>query len=184
MNYFDKKETDRIGKLEKKLFSKGENFDSDIRSEFDKKQYEENPDWKDGDLLETNLNESLIVKKPKTGMFWMILMLAFLFFVASLGYAAYMFIGGERIVSTDNVSIDIAGPVSVGGGDKLSIDVIVQNNGLVDMKSTNFVIDYPDGTRSVDLLSELKRGRIDVGDIGVGGVVKRTLDMAFLGENI
>ncbi len=183
MNYFDKKETNRIGKLEKKLFSKNANFDADIRSGFDKKQYEENPDWDDGDLLETNLNETLQVKKPKTGTFWIIFSAAFLFFVFSLGYAAYVFIAGERVVSTDNISIDIVGPVSASGGSKVSIDVILQNNGLVEMKDANFVIDYPEGTRSVDLQSELKRGRIDVGDIAVGSVVKKTLDMAFLGEN-
>jgi hypothetical protein len=183
MNYFDKKETDRIDRLEKKLFSKNANFDADIRSGFDKKQYEENPDWNDGDLLETNLNETLLIKKSKTGTFWIFLSIAFLFFISSLGYAAYIFIEGERVVSTDNVSIDIVGPVSVSGGNKLSIDVILQNNGLVAMKSTNFVIDYPEGTRSVDLQNELKRERIDVGDIAVGSVVKKTLDVAFLGEN-
>ncbi|HRY30880.1 MAG TPA: hypothetical protein P5328_00610 [Candidatus Paceibacterota bacterium] len=183
MNYFEKKDTNRIGRLEKKLFSKGESFNDDVRSGFDKKQYEETRDWDDGDLLETELSETIPIKKPKTGIFWGILALAVIFFTGSLGYAVYRFVGGDQIISTDQVDIDVIGPVSVGGGDRLSIDVVVQNNSSVDMQSANLVINYPDGTRSVDLQSDLRRGRIDLGDIKVGSVVKKTLDMAFLGEN-
>ncbi len=183
MNYFDKKETNRIEKLENKLFSKNQSFDTDERSEFDVKKYEEMPDWKDGDLLDNSSSESFPINKQKTGIFWTVLVVAILFFLGSLGFAAYMFIGGEQIISTDDINIDIVGPVSVGGGDQLSIDVVVQNNSQINMESTNLAIEYPEGTKSSDLKNDLRRGRIEIGDLSAGSVIKKTLDMAFFGEN-
>jgi len=187
MNYFDKKKTTRIEKLEKKLYSRDADFSDDERSELDKRQYDAATDWQHQGALEekvaSDFDDEAEIAKPKTGVFWTILIIAFVFFIGSIGYASYVFLGGQKIISGDDIYINIVGPVSVGGGDKLSIDVIIQNNSPVLLEAANLVIDYPDGTKETDLKTDLRHNRIDLGNIDVGSVIKKTLDMAFLGEN-
>ena len=101
----------------------------------------------------------------------------------SVGYAAYIFLGDRQVVSEDNIKVDIIGPVSIGGGDKISVDVVVQNNNAATIESVDLVIEYPDGTKMIDLITDLKRERISLGDILPGAVAKKTLDLAFFGED-
>lgn len=130
----------------------------------------------------SNSIPSEAVTTSKIVSFWAVLIFAVVFFFGALGYAAFVFMGGGQTITAEDISINIVGPVSVGGGDKLSIDVVIQNNNSVTLEDADLVITYPDGTKATDLITDMKRGRMTVGDIKPGSVVKETLDMAFFGE--
>lgn len=200
MNYFDKEKPHKIDNLEKKLYSKNIKQEDDIRSEFDDRKIPEldddwNPENHIGDAMNPNSNANnhtgsnqytetpYDIQPPKTGIFWMVLLVAVLFFVGSIGYASYVFLGGQKIISTDDVVINIVGPVSIGGGDKLSIDAVFQNNSSVALEEVQLVVDYPKGAKTPDLKQDLTRERFVIGTMGVGSALKQTLNMAFLGEN-
>jgi len=171
-----KNKLNRIERMQRKLYDRNVALDKESRIDLEKKEYNIAGDW-DGDK-----NDGGDVKK-KFSLFWVVLIIATLFFLGSIGYTTYVFLGGSTIVSGDDVSINIVGPVSVGGGEKFSVDIVVQNNGPVIIESTDLIVEYPEGTKDVDLITEMKRERITIGDIKPGDVKKETLDMAFFGEN-
>jgi hypothetical protein len=190
----------RIERVQNKLYSKQYKPDIARRTEFEKREYKQPRDWVDDPLGQNDSNDSTpkasdvnsplnnwgtgedVTPQKKSESFWMIFVVALIFFFGAIGYASYVFVGGGQVVSPDSIDINIVGPVSVGGGDKLSIDIVVQNNNAVVLKDVDLVVEYPDGTRATDLVTELRRGRISIGDINPGQVVKETLDMAFFGE--
>jgi hypothetical protein len=198
MDDFQKKpqpnKTSRIERVQNRLYSKQYKPDIVARTEFDKREYKQAQDWVNEPADEqtkkagtetdpTNNWGSGEVEAPgKTVSFWAVLVFALVFFFGSIGYAAYIFMGGGQVVSADDISVNIVGPVSVGGGEKLSIDVVIQNNNSATLKDVDLVIEYPDGTKATDLVTDLRRGRITIGDINPGAVIKETLDMAFFGE--
>jgi len=122
-------------------------------------------------------------KPKKLDFFWVILIFSVIFFLGAVGYASYIFISGGQVISADDIEISIVGPVSVGGGKKVSIDVVLQNNSAIGLKSADLIIDYPDGTKRSDLLTDLRRERITIGDINSGAVHKETINLALFGEN-
>lgn len=123
-------------------------------------------------------------KKSTNKIFTAILGVAALFFIGAAAYAYYVFVGfGTPAVSGDDVTINIAGPVSIGGGEPLALDVIVQNNNSVAMELVDLVVNYPAGTKDADdLVTDLRSTRIDLGDIEPGEVVRRTATAALFGE--
>ncbi|HMP67529.1 MAG TPA: hypothetical protein PKA60_02160 [Candidatus Paceibacterota bacterium] len=187
MNYFDRQKTNRIEKLEKKLYSKTEKQESDDRSEFDERKYSQldndwTPDGEEHELDKDYFDANETSEKPKKGLFFLTLLIAGIFFVGSVLYATFVFVGNQNTVISDEININIIGPVSVGSGSRLSLDIIVQNNSKKDLESVHLVTNYPVGTKTIDLKEDLVTGRMVIGDMPAGSVSKRTLDMAFLGE--
>ncbi|MCC7004539.1 hypothetical protein IT397_01330, partial [Candidatus Nomurabacteria bacterium] len=82
-----------------------------------------------------------------------------------------------------NVDILVAGPVQVGGGEILSLDVSVQNNNKTGLELVNLFVEYPDGTKSsLDMKTDLKRQTETLGDIPVYGYVKKNIKAVLYGE--
>src|SRR5665213_3088356 len=52
-----------------------------------------------------------------------ILVIAFFFFVAALGFTFYKFFIGSNTVSGDNINIVLSGPASIAGGETLPLDI-------------------------------------------------------------
>ena len=119
----------------------------------------------------------------KKGTFLLLLFIAMGFFLGSLVYAYFVFMGGSKNVTVDDVTINIAGPVSIGGGEPLSLDVIIQNNNTVNLELVDLVVSYPVGTKDpIDLRSDLKVERIPLRDIQAGAIVRKTINSALFGE--
>lgn len=106
-----------------------------------------------------------------------------LFFVIACGIAAFVFLGGMNSISTRNVDIKVVGPLSVGSGQEVSLDINVINNNNTDLESASLLIEYPEGSRSAaDLTKELNQERYALENIKSGESFSQNVKMVFFGE--
>ncbi len=167
----------RIERVQQKLDS--QNFHP-IHEEFvlHEKEYNLKPDWQEnpGPDYKPGIIE-------KIGLFRIFLGAAFVFFLGSLAYAGFIFTRDNQPTRGDDVTITVVGPVSVGGGEKLSVDVLIQNNNVVPVELADLVVDFPEGTKSSDdLATDIRHTREDLGTIESGAVIRRTINAALFGE--
>ena len=105
------------------------------------------------------------------------------FFVATLGVAAYIIMGGANFVSSKNVDITVLGPTSVSAGEKLDLGVVVTNANNADLEVVNLIIQYPQGARdSEDTSRTLTYAKEEIGSIRSGDEVVRDLSMVLIGS--
>lgn len=170
----------RIERLQEKLYSPNTQFQIRKRKNLHQKESQFHEDW-DKDKSE-NFSET-IKKVPKFSVFAIVAIVAFIFFAGSVGYAFFTFYGGQQTISGNDVEITIVGPVSIGGGEELTLDIIVENRNQVPIQTVDLVIEYPDGTKSSsDLKTALPRIRDGLGDIAPNSVVKENYQSALFGE--
>ncbi len=167
----------RIERVQQKLDS--QNFHP-VHEEFvlHEKEYNLKPDWQEnpGPDYKPGIIE-------KIGLFRIFLGVAFVFFLGSLAYAGFIFTRDNQPTRGDDVTITVVGPVSVGGGEKLSVDVLIQNNNVVPIELADLVVDFPEGTKSSDdLATDVRYTREDLGTIESGVVIRRTINAALFGE--
>lgn len=172
----------RVEKLQQKIDS--QNFHpKDSQFELHKKDYNIKTDW--GTKPPERKDNGLFVdtEPEKTGKGFKIFFgIAFAFFLISIVYAAVIFLKDNSTAAGDDVSINVVGPISVGGGEKLALDVLIQNNNAVPIELVDLVVDYPEGTKSAsDLVTDLKRERESVGTINSGAIVRKTISSALFG---
>lgn len=116
-------------------------------------------------------------------VFRRLLIAALVFFVVSLGIAAFMYFYGNNTISAKNISIEVSAPPSVPSSDTFSFDIMLQNNNNSDLVESALIIDYPEGARYVeDNTKPLVSDRIDLGTVAKGAIVKRTLSARLFGE--
>ena len=112
-----------------------------------------------------------------------IFVFSILFFVIASGVAAFVFWGGMNLVSSKNVDIKVIGPLSVGGGQEVSLDINVINNNNVDLNFASLLIEYPEGARSIaDLSKELDQERFTLETIRSGESYSQNVKIVFFGE--
>lgn len=105
------------------------------------------------------------------------------FFLVAAGYAAYLYFGGSNVVSSANIGVSIAGPVSIRGGEKLSLEIAVENRNATPLEVADLLVEFPDGTRNPeDLSKELLRTREGLGDVASGAVIKKNISAVLFGE--
>ncbi len=110
-------------------------------------------------------------------------MLAVVFFVGAFGVSFFIFFGGSNIVSSNNVGISVLGPVSVGGGETLPIEISITNQNNTALESADLLIEYPEGTRdALDLNAPLKRYREAIGSVSKGQLVVKKVSAVLFGE--
>ncbi len=170
-------EHNRIEKLTKNLYSrKAPDLPVDDRAPISREEYIVNEAWQEPAAVLTQ-------PKQKTKLFKKVLIAALIFFFLSSGIAIFMFLGGFNIISSQNVDIAIAGPVSIAGGEVLPLGVTVQNKNNTDLQVANLTIEYPNGTRSAeDLLLDYPRYKEALGTISSGKSVTRTVRAVLFGE--
>lgn len=123
--------------------------------------------------------------KEKKGMTFVMkfFIISILFFLIASGVAFYRFYYGSNTISANNIDVSIVGPVSVSGGQKISLDIKVDNNNKTDLKAVDLRVEYPDGSRSIDdLKTELKRTRDTLGDIPQGESATKIVEAILFGE--
>jgi len=178
----DNEEESRIQRLQRQLYSREYKPQQNKRTDISSKQTEDvQTEWND---TEAQAKKKTIFPKRKEGFYikWL-LVIAVAFFVISFAIAAIIYIRGGANVSSKNVDVRILGPVSVGGGEELSLEVIVDNKNNVDIESANVQIEYPDGTRSPDDLNkEFLRDQKEYGSIAAGSNVRKTFKSVLFGE--
>ena len=109
-------------------------------------------------------------RKPETHpIMKKLFIMAVVFFLLTLGFTAYVYLGGSNFISSKNVDITILGPVSVSAGEVLNMNVSIKNNNNADLTNVNLLIEYPDSTRSPDdATAQLVRSKIPIGTIASG----------------
>ena len=179
----DDEEQSRIHKLRQQLYSRDYKPEEDKRAGVTSGEVEGvQSDWKAPE--EPKKKKFDFLRKQKEGFFikW-VLVLSVIFFLISFIIAAVIFLRGSVDVSSKNVDVRILGPVSIGGGEELSLEVIVDNKNNVDMESATVFIEYPEGTRSHENTNEkLTRDIQDYGPIGSGRNVRNTFKSVLFGE--
>ncbi|MDD5050914.1 MAG: hypothetical protein PHV93_04250 [Candidatus Pacebacteria bacterium] len=116
-------------------------------------------------------------------IFKKIFFVALVFFLVSLCFGLFMYYFGGNTVSSENISISVLGPVSVGGGEALPLDVTIQNRNKSPLESASLVITYPDGTKSSkDLSVSLPRERDDIGNLASGDISHFRISPVLFGE--
>ena len=128
-------------------------------------------------------NSDLEEESGRDFPFMKVFLITLVFFLAASGFTFYKFFFGTNVISGDNINVVVQGPVSVGGGENLSLLIDVINNNTTLLESVNLHIEYPDGVRSPDNIStEVKRYDIALGDIAVGKKVSQTVNNLVFGE--
>lgn len=125
---------------------------------------------------------SMRKKHNKQYRFYIILF-GLLFFVVSLGLASvYMYMGGNTI-SNKNISVEIEGPSSVGGGEITALTVKINNGNTVPLHSASLLVTFPNGTLAPDGSgSDLLRETISLETIEPGEDLEIPLKAMLFGE--
>ncbi len=122
-------------------------------------------------------------KPPTHPIMKKLFIMAVVFFVLTLGFTAYVFLGGSNFISSKNVDITILGPASISAGEVLNMNVNIKNNNNADLTNTNLLIEYPSSTRSPDdSNAPLVRSKIPVGTIVSGGEYNHVLKAIIFGQ--
>ncbi|MEX2014068.1 MAG: hypothetical protein WD896_01800 [Parcubacteria group bacterium] len=109
---------------------------------------------------------------------------ALVFFIAAMGVAGFVFLGGANFVSSKNVDIGVLGPTAVSAGEILELGVTISNTNNADLEFANLSIQYPQGSRSPDNTAEsLTYMKEDLGVIKAGNEAVRNVRMVLLGSS-
>ncbi|MEY2640696.1 MAG: hypothetical protein RL150_89 [Candidatus Parcubacteria bacterium] len=167
----------RVERLQQKLYSPNAHFEMKPRKELHTVPNQLQPGWQD-----TSINDFAdTVPKGGLSLFAKLAIAAFVFFIGALGYAYMVFMAPGATANKD-VEVTVVSPVAIGGGEELTLDVLVENKGSVPIYTVDLVIEYPDGTKSSqDLKTDLPRIRDGIGDIMPGQVVRASYDAALFG---
>lgn len=179
----DDSDKSKIDNLREILYSRKvkikPNFVLDLNGH--KNDVKDNWDEEKKDLPKTNnLGDS---DAPQKSLSKIILGLASVFFIVSLGIALYVYLNGSNIISANNIKIDIVGPTTAKAGEETSLDVSITNNNDTTLQIADLVLDYPDGTRSaVDSVTPMTHDRVAFDDIAPHTTVRRTIKSILYGE--
>jgi hypothetical protein len=108
-----------------------------------------------------------------------------IFFVLAGAVATYFLYFGGNSVSTNNIRLSVTkdGSNEVASGDTVSFLVTVENHNPVDITDTDLTVDFPDGTRSADDVTQAySRYDETIGDLGAGQAVTRTVRAVLFGS--
>src|SRR3989344_1217140 len=172
-------EDSQLKELQKNLYSrKNPPSFRDIREPISRSPYDAPHQWEGeagGAVARESHGRRSLLRKVLIG--------ALLFFIVSAGFALYTFYGGLNVISADNVSIDVIGPITVAGGEEFTFEVALANNNTVPLENTTLVINFPEGTRDpTRLKEEMPRYREVLGSVASGEIFHRTVKAVIYGE--
>lgn len=176
----DRNKLNRLEELKSKLFSK--NFQTTIehRDIFPHlyKKKEVLDFWQTKEKVESDTAEKFFMKTSRFKKFFIF---SIIFFILTLGYAAYVFFAGGNTVSNNNIDISILGNNFTEGGQELPliIEIANRNNSALDL--ADLVIEYPKGG-AVDMSSDTEHFRVSLGTIPVGAVRNENIKIVLFGE--
>lgn len=111
------------------------------------------------------------------------LMGASVFFVLSILFAIFMYFSGGNTISSGNIAIDVVGPLSIGAGEPLVLDIAITNNNETPLILADLLVEYPKGSREIDdKVTELARERISIGTIEPHQTIRKTIGARLFDE--
>ena len=121
-------------------------------------------------------------KKGLSVTVWFLIFAA-IFFVIAIGISTALFILGTQSVSNNNITITVQGPASIASGTAVPLVVTVTNHNPAAINSTDITLNFPDGTRSADDITQPLVRYVDtLGTIPAGGTVTRTVQAVLFGS--
>ena len=175
----DRNKLNRLEELKGKLFTKNYQVKIEHRDSFSHLKRENISDsWGTKEKVGSDVTEKFFMK---TSMFKKFFIFSSIFFVLTLGYAAYVFFAGGHIVSNDNIDISILGNNFTAGGEELPLIVGITNKNNSALDLVDLIVEYPKGSLS-DLSSDTERFRISLGTIPAGAVRNENLKVVLFGE--
>ena len=176
----------KLNKLESKLYSRSNEREAEYKKhELQSKTYETPKVWDDD--LSSNIEDSLDNQKDMSqkvkNPFYKLLMGSLVFLAISLAVAFFIIMGGSNTVSPENINMIIGGPIQIGGGQELSIDVGIENKNGVALQLVDVSVEYPSGAKTADAKrSDLKRERVNIGDVNAGQFSHKIFKSVLFGE--
>ncbi len=175
----------RIEELKNKLFSKNYQAKLEHRDRFTRLKKSDVPDaWEDGNKSSADLLAPQDKFFMKTSVFKNFFTFSLIFFVLTLGYAAYVFFAGGNTVSNDNIEISILGNNFTAGGEDLSLIVGITNKNSSALDLVDLVLEYPKGSPSSESgqSAGTERIRESLGTIPAGAVRNENIKLVLFGE--
>ena len=115
--------------------------------------------------------------------FTKLLIASAVFCVIAVGAGAYIFLNGGNFISANNIDITINGPVSIGAGAPLALDITITNKNSVALETADLSVNFPAGTTDpADTTTSLQQFQETVGDIAPGASVTKTVNAVIFGE--
>jgi hypothetical protein len=176
----------KLDKLESKLYSRTNSVEAEYKKhDLQMKSYETPQVWDDdmSEGIEDSLGNQNNMSRKTKNPFYKLLLGSFVFLAISLAIAFFLVMGGGNNVSADNINIIIGGPIQIGGGQELSLDVGIENKNSVPLQLVDVVLDYPSGSKTADeKRSDLKRERVNIGDVDSGQFSHKIFKSILFGE--
>ncbi len=136
-----------------------------------------------GDSVGPPLKLNQNYENHRMSFFTKLLIYSGTFCLIAVGVGGYLFLNGANLISANNISIDINGPVSIAGGEPVSFDIRVSNQNNIDLRIVDLSIDFPAGaTDPNDPTKELRNFREFLGDIPAGESKTKTVSAIIFGE--
>ncbi len=105
------------------------------------------------------------------------------FFIGALLVSSAFLYFGNNTISGENISIEITGPLAVGGGEELTMQAVIANENNVPIEAATLIVNYPQGTQSAaEPGKELYTDRLQLNNIGSGEVVNIPIKALVFGE--
>lgn len=147
----------------------------DKRVRFERKESKIEENWKFTDSV-----------KSSSKYLWYLLMVTFLFFIGTLMVAFYaQYVGIDRVVTTEKISIIIQGPLKIDSGSSASFSLRVANRNPVAIEDAVLSIIYPEGsykeTGSSDI-SILRRENFSLGILEKNEIINKNISFILFGE--
>lgn len=175
----DPNKLNRLEELKSKLFNKNYQTKIEYRDSFSDLRHKEVLDsWKNPEKTDSNIEEKFFMKTSRFKKFFIF---SIVFFVLTLGYAAYVFFAGGNTVSNNNIDISILGNNFTAGGEELPLIVGITNRNNTALDLVDLVVEYPKGS-ATDLSSDVERLRESLGTIPAGAVRNENLKIVLFGE--
>src|SRR3989338_9086714 len=168
----------RVEELKRKLFSKNYQTKLEHRDSFtDFNKAKVSDSWEMQDKTPSGFwgyQEKFFMK---TSVFKNFFTFSIVFFILTLGYAAYVFFAAGNTVSNDNIDISILGNTFTASGEELSLIVGITNRNNSPLELVDLVMEYPKGSSSSAPSndSSTQRFRLSLGTIPSGSVRNENL---------
>lgn len=175
----DEGEKSRVEQMEEKLYSRTEEIKQKDRTKLHPKKFTGTEDWEGSE-------DSLRFEKKEAhhlSLYGVIFAVSLTFFIVAGALAGYMLLNKKQSISPDNVSISVFGPVSMGGGDILSLQVLIENKNSVALQNADLLVEFPEGTRYPNQPDKkFDRFHKNLGVIAPGEIRTETVKAVLLGE--
>ncbi|MEX0930788.1 MAG: hypothetical protein WDZ68_00675 [Candidatus Paceibacterota bacterium] len=201
---WDKQEQKRLDSLRERLYARDKVPEKTKRKQLNKIEKEAPTEWSNNTrepsterptvpVTETApVNEqpeiaiedlSMPISKNKYSYRVKILFTAVFFFVAAAALSSLFILLGSNSISGENISISMNGPLTVGGGEELSVQVGITNRNNISIEAATLIIQYPEGTQTAgDETKQLLNERIQLNEIRSGETVNVPIRARVFGE--